>query len=170
MEMKVKNLAGLYQLKPLEWERAVRQLEDVSTDQKRTCWLATVDPDGKPHLTGVGALWVDGKMYFTSGARTRKSRNLAQNPHVAISVGLGDMDLTIEGSAAKVTDEATVADLAKRYAAQGWPAHAEGSVIAAEFSAPAAGPSPWELYVITPTRAQGTATAEPHGATRWDFN
>ena len=166
--MKVKNLADLYKLEPLEWKRAERQLLDTSGH--RTCWLATVDPDGKPHVTGVGGLWVDGKMYFTSGPGARKSRNLAGNPKVAISVALGDMDLTIEGTARKVTDEATVADLAERYAAQGWPAHAEGTVIVAEYSAPAAGPSPWELYVVEPTRAVGTATDEPHGATRWDFN
>ena len=167
--MKTKNLAHLYGSEPLDWSRAVRHLEDLSNPY-RTCWLATVDPDGKPHLTGVGALWVDGKMYFTSGARSRKSRNLAKNPQCAISVGQGDMDLTIEGTASKVTDEAVVADLAERYAAQGWPARAEGSLIVAEYSAPAAGPSPWELWAITPSRAQGTATTEPHGATRWDFS
>jgi hypothetical protein len=168
MSVKAKNLADLYGLTPLDWERAVQQLEDTSG--RRTCWLATVDPDGKPHVTGVGALWVDGKAYFTSNARTRKSRNLSAEPRCALAVGLTDIDVEIEGTAEKVTEEATVADLAKRYAAQGWPARAEGAVITAEFSAPAAGPAPWELWVITPARAIGTATAEPHGATRWDFN
>jgi pyridoxine/pyridoxamine 5'-phosphate oxidase len=167
VDAKTKNLADLYGLKPLEWERAERQLLDASGH--RTCWLATVDPDGKPHIAGVGALWVDGKMYFTSGPRTRKSRNLAENPNVSMSVALGDMDLVIEGTASKVTDEATVADLAKRYDAQGWPARAEGTVLTAEYSAPSAGPAPWELYVIKPAKAFGTGTAEPHGATRWDF-
>lgn len=166
--MDVRNL-DIYGSAPLEWARATKQLDDTSPDQYRTCWLATTDPDGRAHLAGVGALWVNDKMYFTSGPRARKSRNVAANPRVAMSVSLGDLDLVIEGTATKVTDEATVADLAERYRAQGWPAKAEGTVITAEFSAPSAGPSPWELYVIEPETAYGVASAEPYGATRWRF-
>lgn len=166
MKVEEKNL-DIYGSEPLVWQRAVAQLEDTSGH--RTCWLATTDPDGRPHVAGVGALWVDDKLYFTSGARARKSRNLAQNSRCAMSVALGDMDLVVEGTASKVTDEAMVADLVQRYVAQGWPARAEGSVITAEYSAPSAGPPPWDLYVIVPETAYGVATAEPHGATRWRF-
>lgn len=161
-----KNL-DIYGSEPLEWARAVRQLEDTSGH--RTCWLATTDPDGSAHLAGVGALWVDDKVYFTSGPRMRKSRNLAKNPRCAMSFALGDLDLVVEGTASKVTDESVVADLAARYAAQGWAARAEGTVITAEYSAPSAGPAPWDLYVIAPEKAYGVATAEPYGATRWRF-
>jgi hypothetical protein len=38
------------------------------------------------------------------------------------------------------------------------------------YSAPSAGPPPWDLYEFTPTTAFGVATAEPHGATRWHFD
>jgi hypothetical protein len=37
------------------------------------------------------------------------------------------------------------------------------------YSAPSAGPPPWDLYVVTPVTAFGVATAEPYGATRWRF-
>ena len=47
-------------------------------------WVATVRPDGHPHLVGVGARWVDGAVYLTSGAATRKSRNLVDRPDCAI--------------------------------------------------------------------------------------
>ena len=40
-----------------------------------TFWLATTRPDGRPHLTAIGALWLDGKIYFTTGAGTRKGRD-----------------------------------------------------------------------------------------------
>lgn len=164
--IEVKNL-DIYGSEPLEWARAVPQLEDTSGH--RTCWLATTDPDGSAHIAGVGALWVDGKMYFTSGPRTRKSRNLAREPRCAIAVALGDMDVVLEGSASRVTDERVVKDLAERYAAQGWPARAEGTVITAEYSAPSAGRAPWDLWVLEQEAAFGTATAEPYGATRWRF-
>ena len=164
MSIEQKNL-DIYGSEPLPWERAIPQLEDTSGH--RTCWLATTDPDGRAHIAGVGALWVDGKFYFTSGPGTRKSRNLANDPRCAISVGLGDMDVVVEGDASKVTDEATLKDLAERYAAQGWPARAENGALTAEYSAPSAGPPPWYLYVLVPASAYGTATAEPYGATRW---
>ncbi len=50
----------------------------------RDYWVATVHPDGRPHLTPVWGLWVDGAFYFGSGPQTRKARNLAENPSVAV--------------------------------------------------------------------------------------
>ena len=45
----------------------------------------------------------------------------------------------------------------------------DGDAFTAPFSAPSAGPPPWYLYRLTLHTAVGVATAEPHGATRWDF-
>jgi len=166
MTIDQKNL-DIYGYDPLPWERAIPQLEDTSGH--RTCWLATTDPDGRPHIAGVGALWIDGKFYFTSGPRTRKSRNLVNDPRCAISVALANMDVIVEGEASKVTDDATLQDLAARYVAQGWPARVENGAIMAEYSAPSAGSGPWDLYELVAATAYGTATAEPYGATRWRF-
>jgi hypothetical protein len=153
---------------PIPWSRALDQLQDASV--RKITWLATVRPDGRPHVAGVGALWLDGKFYFTSGAGTRKSRNLAENPNCVISVKLTDLDLVVEGTATWVTDGATLQRLAERYVAQGWPASVgEGATITAPYSAPSAGPPPWRLYAVTPISAFGVATAEPNGATRWRF-
>ncbi len=68
-----------------------------------------------------------------------------------------------------MTDEATLQRITERYAAQGWPASVSDGAITAAYSAPSAGPSPWYLYVVTPTAAFGVATAEPYGAMRWRF-
>ena len=88
-----KNL-DIYGAKPLLWSRAVKQLD--AGPPGGTFWLATTKPDGRPHVAGVGALWVDGKVYFVSGARTRKSRNLTANPNCVFSVSLTGIDLVIE--------------------------------------------------------------------------
>ena len=109
----------IYGSAPIPWSRALAQLEAGAA---KSCWLATTRPDGRPHVAGVGALWVEGRLYFTSGAGTRKSRNLAANPHCAVALALPGLDLVVEGTAARVTDAATLARLAERYAAQGWPA------------------------------------------------
>ena len=167
--MNQKNL-DIYGDAPIPWSRARDELEGVSTnDTHKTYWLATVRPDGRPHVAGVGALWDDGKFYFTSGAGTRKSRNLAANPNCTISVTLPTLDLVVEGTASRVTDQATLQRIAERYAAQGWPASASDDALTAAYSAPSAGPPPWNLYVVTPVTAVGVATAEPYGAMRWRF-
>lgn len=100
---------------------------------------------------------------------TRKSRNLAERPDCVISVKLPGLDLVVEGTAAKVTDGPTLQRLAELYDAQGWPARVEDGAFTAPYSAPSAGPPPWDLYEFTPAVAFGVAGAEPHGATRWNF-
>ena len=170
--MQTKNL-DIYGSDPIPWSRALDQLpaKDATRadEAPRTTWLSTVRPDGRPHTTGVGALWVDDRFYFTSGPKTQKSRNLARNSSCVISVALGNLDLVVEGTATRVTDEATLERLAKAYAAQGWPASAKDGALTAEYSAPSAGPPPWDLYEMIPKTAFGVATKEPFGATRWQF-
>src|SRR4051812_45326819 len=173
-----KNLADIYGLPTLEWDRISAGLEGGLTQapesgrpNRHTCWLATVNPDGSPHVTGVGALWVDGAFWFETGERTRKGRNLARDPRCALSVATSAFDLVVEGNAAKVTDPALVARLAQCWVAVGWPCRVDESGVAltAEFSAPSAGPPPWHIYRITARTATALATVEPGGATRWTF-
>ena len=77
----------------------------------------------------------------------------------------------VEGEAVLVTDPATVADLAARWAAEGWPARPDdtGAALTAEFSAPSAGAPPWHVYRITGRAATALSTVEPGGATSWRF-
>jgi len=165
--METKNL-DIYGSEPLPWSRVQQQLE--KNQEKASYFLATTRPDGRPHLAGVGARWEDGKFYIVSGPETRKSKNLAQNPNCSLAVSLVDVDLVVDGTATKVIDPQTVVRVVANYAAAGWPAHAEGSVIVAPYSAPSAGPAPWDLYEITPSQAIAVASSEPFGATRWRFS
>lgn len=73
-----------------------------------TFFVATVRPNGRPHSAGVGAVWVDDALYFTSGPGTLKSRNLAANPACSVSVRLRGIDLVLEGEAHRVTDASTL--------------------------------------------------------------
>ena len=61
--------------------------------------------------------------------------------------------------------------MARRWAAQGWPARPDdtGQALTAEFSAPSAGPPPWHVYRLTPRAAAAVGTVAPGGATRWRF-
>jgi nitroimidazol reductase NimA-like FMN-containing flavoprotein (pyridoxamine 5'-phosphate oxidase superfamily) len=167
--MHQKNLADLYGLDPIPWSRALEALESTER-QNDTTFLATTRPDGRPHVAGVGAVWDDGKVYFVSGAGTRKSRNVAENPNCAVAMSLQGIDLVIEGAAERVSDDETLQRLAKRYADGGWPATVKDGAFTHEYSAPSAGPPPWDLYAVTPRTVYGVLSAEPGGATRWRFD
>ncbi|MFJ1761563.1 pyridoxamine 5'-phosphate oxidase family protein [Amycolatopsis sp. NPDC088138] len=165
---KTKNLAqGGFA--PLEWSRARDILATDSPTADLTFFVATVRPDGRPHSAGVGGVWVDDALYFKAGPGTRRAKNLAGNPACVVSVRLRGMDLTLEGEAVRVTDPATVERVAAAYAEGGWPATAVDDTLTAPYSAPSAGAPPWHLYRLTLHRAIAVASAEPNGATRWDF-
>jgi general stress protein 26 len=167
--MEQKNLADLYGLEPIPWSKALDALE--STDpQTHTPFLATTRPDGRPHVAPLGAIWDTGKVYFVSGAGTRKSRNLAENAHCSIAMSLKGIDLVIEGVAERVTDDATLQRIARRYADEGWPARVEDAAFTYDYSAPSAGPPPWNVYAVAPQAVYGVLTSEPGGATRWRFH
>jgi hypothetical protein len=112
---------------------------------------------------------VDGSLYFTSGPGTLKSRNLVTNPACSVGVRMHGLDLVLEGEAHRVTDPSTLERVAAVYRTGGWPASVDGDAFIAPYSAPSAGPAPWHLYLFTLHTAVGVATAEPYGATRWDF-
>ena len=82
---------------------------------------------------------------------------------------LRGIDLVLEGEAHRVTDSSILERVAAVYRTSGWPAEVEGAALTAPYSAPSAGPAPWYLYRLTLHTAVGVATAEPYGATRWDF-
>jgi general stress protein 26 len=164
--METTNLAELYDLEPVPWSRALEALRGKQVGNG-TSFLATTRPDGRPHLAGVGAIWAEDRIWIVSGAGTRKSRNLAANPTCAVAFALEGIDLVVEGTAERVTDEETLQRLAKRYADAGWPARVEDGAFTYDYSAPSAGPAPWYLYEITPTTVYGVLAQEPGGATRW---
>ena len=152
----------------LPWSRP-RDLLAASAASNTTFFLGRVRPEGRPHAAGIGALWLDGDLYFPSGPQARKARNLAANPACTISVVLEGLDLILEGEATRVTDQPTLEAVARLYREAGWPAQVEGDAFTAPYSAPSAGPPPWQLYRVTFHTAFGVATAEPYGATRWRF-
>jgi pyridoxine/pyridoxamine 5'-phosphate oxidase len=151
-EMQTINLGAADGLPPVNWAAVVEKLEARSAPapdahNSRTTWLATVNEDGSPHVTAVGALWLDGTFWFQTGTRTRKARNVTRDPRCSIAVSINDADLVLEGDAARVTDPGAVARIAKAWADGGWPAEPDesGAGISAPFNAPSQGPPPWHV-------------------------
>ncbi len=150
-------------------EQGLSQAPGTGGPDRHTCWLATVDPDGRPHVMPLGVLWVDDAFYFNSGAGTRKAKNLVHNPRCVLTVATHGFDLIVEGEAAKVTDEAKLNRIVEAYTAQGWQPIVRDGALYAEYSAPSAGPPPWDVYEVKPATVFALGTAEPYGATRWRF-
>ena len=167
--MDQKNL-DIYGDAPIPWSRPLEQLNRFEAGPHNGAWLSTTRPDGRPHTAGIGAIWLDDRFYFTSGPETRKSRNLAANPSCTMALSLPDIDLVVEGRAVHVTDDATLERLAEQFRKGGWPASVRDGALTAEYSAPSAGPPPWDLYELAPTVAFGVATDAPYGAMRWRFS
>jgi hypothetical protein len=174
--MEAINLGVEDGLPTMDWGSIAEKLDDGSgpapdAHNARSIWLTTLNADGSPHVTPVGALWLDGAFWFQTGAGTVKARNVARDPRCTIALSIRDADVVLVGDAAPVTDPADVAKAAKAWADGGWPAEpdASGTGITAPFNAPSQGPPPWNVYRIAPRTALACLGVEPGGLTRFRF-
>jgi general stress protein 26 len=90
-------------------------------------WICTVRADGRPHVTPLVAVWLDGALHFSTGAEEQKGINLRGNPHVTLITGCNTwdrgLDVMVEGDAVRVTDTDTLERLAAAWATKwggGW--------------------------------------------------
>ena len=173
--MKIINLGADDRLPPVDWSAISGTLDAGSAPapdahNARTTWLTTVNEDGSPHVTAVGAVWLDGAFWFQTGT-TRKRRNVERDPRCSLAVSIRDADVVVEGDATLVTDPQTVARVAKAWAEGGWPVEPDesGSGITAPFNAPSQGPPPWHVFRIEPRSATVALGTEPGGLTRFTF-
>lgn len=94
----------------LQWSWAVERLTKA-----HAYWVATVRPDGRPHVMPVWGIWRDDEFLFSTGPKSRKARNLAANPACVVSVEAGGDSVIVEGVAVQVTDKQLVKEFAKAY-------------------------------------------------------
>jgi hypothetical protein len=84
-------------------------------------WLTTVRPNGRPHVTPLLSVWLDGAAHFCTGAGEQKARNMARSPLCALIAGSdapGGLDVVLEGEAVRVTDEPRLRRLADAWVAK----------------------------------------------------
>jgi nitroimidazol reductase NimA-like FMN-containing flavoprotein (pyridoxamine 5'-phosphate oxidase superfamily) len=141
-------------------------------DGAETYWVSSVRPDGRPHVTPLLGIWLNGSMYFCTGDDERKAKNLAENPRCILTTGcntLDGLDVVVEGEVAKVSDETELHGAADAYE----------SKYGKHFTAPE---GTWFglgdsirhgevlLYRLAPTRALGFAKGGTYSQTRWEFS
>jgi nitroimidazol reductase NimA-like FMN-containing flavoprotein (pyridoxamine 5'-phosphate oxidase superfamily) len=151
---------------PTPWAEASRQLE-----QAEVYWLSTVRPDGRPHVTSLLSVWLDGALYFCTGSSERKAKNLAGNAHCILTTGCNalneeGLDLVVEGEAVRVSDEARlqrVADVYESKYGSDWRFEVRDGAFNGEDGNIAL------VYEVTPTTAFGFGKGKSFSQTRWRF-
>jgi nitroimidazol reductase NimA-like FMN-containing flavoprotein (pyridoxamine 5'-phosphate oxidase superfamily) len=78
---------------PLAWERVHARLVDALR-----YWLATVRPDGRPHVVPVDGVWLDDACWFGGHPDTVKLRNLRRNPKAVIHLEPAERAVIVEGA------------------------------------------------------------------------
>ena len=98
-----------------EWAETRRALETAEM-----FWICTVRADGRPHVTPLVAVWLDGALHFSTGSGEQKAVNLRSNPHVILTTGCSrwdeGLDVVVEGDAVQVTDDRVLERLAAAWA------------------------------------------------------
>lgn len=82
-------------------------------ERSRTATLATVLPDGRPHLVAMWYAVLDGEIWFETKIKSQKAVNLRRNPTVTVMIEDGDTydtlrGVSIDGNAEIVDDAETV--------------------------------------------------------------
>jgi len=149
---------------PTPWSEASRHVQAAEV-----YWLSTVRPDGRPHVTPMVAVFMDGSLYFNTGPAERKAKNLSSNPHCIITTGCNalseGLDLVVEGDAVRVTDKSNLQRVVDAYAAKyqsPFRFTVRDSSVYGEGGEAA-------VFRVTPTKAFGYGRGGEFSATRWRF-
>ncbi len=148
------------------WTHGRQTLQDAEV-----YWLSTVRSDGRPHVTPLLGVWLNGALHFCTGPTERKAKNLAENPQCALTTGrnsLEGLDLVVEGQATTVKDRGELRSIADCFESKYGPhfkspdgtwaglgdAMRDGSVL---------------VFRVDPTTAFGFGKGTPYSQTRWRF-
>ena len=116
-------------------------------------WITTVRADGRPHVTPLVAVWLDGAIHFSTGATEQKAINLDNSPHVILSTGCNDwdrgVDVVVEGDAVQVTDDDLLTRLAEAWATK-WDGRWRYEVRSGSFHHQGGGAA--LVYSVTPSK------------------
>jgi nitroimidazol reductase NimA-like FMN-containing flavoprotein (pyridoxamine 5'-phosphate oxidase superfamily) len=148
---------------PTPWSDAAHVLE-----QAELYWLTTVRSDGRPHVTPLIGVVEDGMVHFCTGQREQKARNLEHSRHVALTTGNNTwaqgLDVVVEGTAVRVTDNDELQRLADAYEAKygsAWHFDVGDGVFDT-------GHDPAAVFRIEPAKVLAFAK-EPHAQTTYRF-
>jgi PPOX class probable F420-dependent enzyme len=139
----------------LPWSWATERLA-----KSHDYWVATVRPNGRPHVMPVWGAWDDDAVWFSSSNGARKSRNIAANPECVVTTSDPYEPVVVEGVAERVANAEAIGRYARlvneKYETE----------IPVEFYDPAEN----ALFRVTPRAVIGLTESDFTGSpTRWGF-
>lgn len=137
-------------LKP--WSYAVERLT-----RARGYWISTTCSDGRPHSVPIWGVWLRDVFAFSTGAQSRKSKNLERDPRVVIGVEPAEDSIVLEGTATPISDTGFIREFKRSYAEK-------YEMDMDEFSEPVWAVTPAVAFSFASTGDEFTA-----GSTRWKF-
>jgi hypothetical protein len=152
----------------LSWSEALSHLA-----RAEAFWLATADGGGHPRLRPLFAVLSDGYPHFSSSPNAQKAKNLEQEPRCALAAHTEEFDLIVEGTCRRVTDPDELARVAASYRDKyEWPVTVVGDAMDAPYGAPTAGPPPYAVFRVLPSRAYALGITDNTNfrSTRWRFD
>lgn len=87
----------------LAWKWAAERLANA-----HNYLVASVRPDGRPHMVPIWGCWMNNRFYFNTDRATVKAANLRANPSCIISPENAVEAVIVEGMAHEVHDAATL--------------------------------------------------------------
>lgn len=89
----------------LDWSQLEPRIEAA-----QHYWLATVRPDGRPHVVPLDGLWVGGDLYFGGSPTTVRHRNLVGNGQAVMHLEDATSAVIVEGACAVIEADAELAE------------------------------------------------------------
>jgi Pyridoxamine 5'-phosphate oxidase len=78
-------------------------------------WLGTARPDGRPHTMPIWGVWDGDAFWFSTGAGSRKAKNLAARAECTVAMEVGTGAVVIEGTAARSLSSALPGEVLRAY-------------------------------------------------------
>lgn len=155
------------------WSEVLSVLE-----QAEIFWLSTVRRNGRPHVTPLPAMWLDGALHFCTGPGEQKAKNIEMNSRCILTTGhnafLSGLDVVVEGRAVRVTDESLLKRLAAMWEAKlKWPfdvvdgefRERTSEIAGEEFTTRGRA----HVFAVAPTKVIAFGKGEPFSQTRFRF-
>ncbi|MBE3001941.1 pyridoxamine 5'-phosphate oxidase family protein [Nocardiopsis sp. HNM0947] len=148
---------------PTPWAAVVEAVQ-----RAEIFWLTTVRRDGRPHVTPLPAIWLDGVLYFCTGAEEQKAVNLAAEDRCILTTGSdrfrSGLDVVVEGTAARVTEEPLLRRLADLWLEKlDWPWVVADGAFQHETGGAAL------VFGLTPHKVLAFSKGDPFAQTRFRF-
>lgn len=123
-------------------------------------WLATVTPDGRPHVMPVWGVLLDDRLWFSSSKTSRKARNLVANPYCCVTTDNPAEPVVAEGPVELITELAVLETVLA----------AENAKYQTNIGMEMLDPTTNSFFALSPEHVFGLVSADFTGSpTRWVF-